>query len=103
MRYTSLGAGHPAVIRRITRNCFAHESSGDTTDDVSNGNEMGIGHAENSDGEVDEGCGDDNDHEASDEEFSDEELEHGNEEDEKDDGWEGDDNQDQDEHDDLSF
>jgi hypothetical protein len=35
IRYTHFGVGHPALLRRITRDCFGYESGlGDTMEDI---------------------------------------------------------------------
>lgn len=104
MRYTHFGVGHPTMLRRIIRDCFGYKSGlDDIIDDAGNSNEADVS---NEDGEVYEGCGDDDDlddDDVSDEEFSDEELEHEDEGNENDDGWEGDEPEDQDQDEHLSF
>ena len=92
------------MLRRIIRDCFGYKSGlDDIIDDAGNSNEADVS---NEDGEVYEGCGDDDDSDdddVSDEEFSDEELEHEDEGNENDDGWEGDEPEDQDQDEHLSF
>ncbi|KAG1855096.1 hypothetical protein C8R48DRAFT_776498 [Suillus tomentosus] len=104
MRYGHLGVGHPVTMRRMTRDCLSPGSAGDmnVVDDT---NEVDVSHAENDDSEDCDGCGEDDDEDdgTSDEEFSDDDLEHEDEGVEKDHGWEGDEDQDDLEDDDLSF
>jgi hypothetical protein len=85
MRYTHLGVGHPASLRRITRDSFGYGSPGNTMDDVINGDEADEDSSEGYEGSSDEEEG------VVDEWFSDEELAP---EDEGHDGGEGDDDDD---------
>jgi hypothetical protein len=87
MRYTYFGVGHPAILRRIIRDCFDDSvMRGDTTGIINNNHEEDMAYEDNSgNSDYDSGC-DDEDEEARGEEFSDEEVELEDEEDEIEDG-----------------